>query len=99
MQDISFAFSPIRDHAFFEQSQFERLLGNDLLQFLGLPPQFLDLIARGRPGSVPGKPPLARFQKFLRPAVVQALSDPLAAAQFSDAVLAAKPIRAMAESW
>jgi hypothetical protein len=23
---------PIRDHAFFEQTQFQRLLGNDLLQ-------------------------------------------------------------------
>ena len=29
---ISFPVSPIRDHAFFEQTQFKRLLGDDLLQ-------------------------------------------------------------------
>ena len=33
--DPSCLVSPIRDHAFFEQAQFERLLGNDFLQLLG----------------------------------------------------------------
>ena len=35
---ISFAFSPIREHAFFEQPQFQRLLGDHLLQLLGFTP-------------------------------------------------------------
>ena len=31
--------SPIRDHTFFEQPQFESLLGNDFLQVLRLAPE------------------------------------------------------------
>ena len=40
---ISFLVSPIRDHAFFKQPKFERLLGDDLLQLLRLAPKILDL--------------------------------------------------------
>ena len=35
---------PIRDHAFFEQAQFEGLFGNDLFQVLGLAFEILHLI-------------------------------------------------------
>jgi hypothetical protein len=92
MQGISFAVSPIRDHAFFEQPQFECLLSNDLLQLLRLAAQVLDLIGGSSPGCIPGKPALACLQELLRPAVIQALGDPLSAAQFGDAVFAAKPV-------
>jgi hypothetical protein len=36
MQDISFVVAGLRDHAFLEQPQFQRLLGNDLLHIAGL---------------------------------------------------------------
>jgi hypothetical protein len=53
--DISFLAVPIRDHAFFEQLQFQGLLGDDFLQRLGLS-QVLDLAARAVPPGfdVPG---------------------------------------------
>ena len=38
--------SPIPGHAFFEQPQFECLLGDNLLQVLRLAPELLDLIGR-----------------------------------------------------
>src|SRR5207253_9767365 len=43
-----------------------------------------------RPRGVAGQALLASLQKFLRPTVIKVLDDPLAAAQFSDAVLAAQ---------
>ena len=43
--------SPIRDHAFFEQAQLERLLSDDFLQLLSLALEILDLIA-GRCASL-----------------------------------------------
>ena len=53
---------PIRDHAFFEQAQFQRLFGNDLFQVLGLAFEILHLIAgygsRGIAGEAPLSPPL-----------------------------------------
>ena len=36
MRGISFFVAPIRDHAFFEQPQFQRLFGDDLLQITRL---------------------------------------------------------------
>ena len=44
--------SPIPDHAFFEQPQFERLLGDNFLQVLRLAPDLLDLIGRRGPRRV-----------------------------------------------
>ena len=44
MQDTSFVVAPIACHAFFEKTQFERLLRNDLFQITGLAAQFLDLV-------------------------------------------------------
>jgi hypothetical protein len=77
---------------FFEQPQFEGLLGNHLLQFLRLTPKLLDLIRRGGSGGIPSEPPLAGLEEFLRPAVIEAFGDPLAPAQFGNAVFAAKSI-------
>ena len=39
------------------------------------------------------QPPLAGFQEFLRPGVVEALCNPFLAAELSEAVLAAKAIQ------
>src|SRR6202030_225828 len=61
-----------------------------LLQRAGLPAQILDLVRGRRPRGVPGQPLLASLQKFLRPAVIEVLDDPLAAAQLGDTVLAAQ---------
>ena len=85
--------SPIRDHAFFEQAQFERLLGNDFFQLLGLALEILDLVAGRRAGSVAGKPSLAGFQELLRPAVVEALGNAFTAAQLRNRVLAAQAVQ------
>src|SRR6266403_3723855 len=78
---------------FFEKTQLERLLGNNLLQLSRLTTQILDLAARGRPRRIAGKPPLAGLQELLGPTVVKALGNPLAPAQFRNAVLAAQAIQ------
>src|SRR5260370_13451987 len=93
MRGISFLVSPIRDHAFFEKRQLERLLGHTLLQLPGLTAQILDLAARGRPRRIAGKPPLAGLKELLGPTVVKALGNPLAPAQFRNAVLAAQAVQ------
>ena len=67
--------SPIPDHAFFEQPQFECLLGDNLLQVLRLAPELLDLIGRRGPRRVAGEPALAGLQELLRPRVIHALGD------------------------
>jgi len=92
MRDISCLVAPILAHAFFEQREFERLLGDDLFQFAGLTPQVLDFV-RGRGARlVTGEAALAGFKEFLRPAVVQAFCDALAAAQLRDRDFAAKAV-------
>jgi hypothetical protein len=101
---ISCAVLPSPERAFFEQSVLEHELGDHLLQRAGLPAQILDLVRGRRPRGVPGQALLAGLQKFLRPAVIQVLDDPLAAAQLGDAVLAARPDSTMrifssAENW
>jgi hypothetical protein len=68
-------------------------LGKDLFQFLGLAPEVLDLVAGRGTGGVAGKPPLAGLQELLRPAVIAALGDALAAAQLGDRLLAAQAIQ------
>src|SRR3954453_9224236 len=93
MRDTSFVVSPIRDHAFFEQPQGERLLGHYLLQLLGLTAQVLDLIRGGRSCRIPGKPALASLKELLRPAVVQAFSNPLASAQLGNAGFTANAVQ------
>ena len=44
----------IRDHAFFEQTKFEGLFGDDFLQLLGLPPEVFDLASIGGALGVTG---------------------------------------------
>jgi hypothetical protein len=85
--------SPIRDHAFFEQSQLERLLGHDFLQLLGLALEILDLVGGRSAGGVARQAPLAGLQELFRPTVVEALGDALAAAQLGDRVLAAQAVQ------
>ena len=79
--DTSYLAVPIRNHAFFEQAQFQGLLGDDLLQRPGFPTQVLDLAAGRRPLGVTRKAPFAGLQELLRPGVIQALGDALAPAE------------------
>ena len=76
--------SPIPDHAFFEQPQFERLLGDNLLQVLRLAPELLDLIGRRSPRRVAGEPALTGLQKLLRSRVIHALGDAFAPTKLGD---------------
>src|SRR4029077_6999329 len=78
MQGASCLVSPIPDHAFFEQPQFERLLGDNFLQVLRLAPKLLDLISRRSPRRVAGEPALAGLQELLRPRDIHALRDAFA---------------------
>jgi hypothetical protein len=89
MRDTSCVVSPIRDHAFFEETKLERLFGNDLLERGRLAAQVLDLVGGRGPRGVACQPALAGFEELLRPDIIQALGDALAAAQLGNAVLAA----------
>jgi len=75
MRGISCLVSPIADHAFFKQPKLQRLLGDNLLQFLRLTPQILDLAAGRSTRRIARKPSLAGFQELLRPAVIKALGN------------------------
>jgi hypothetical protein len=50
---------------FFEQPELQRLLDDNLLQLLRLPPQILDLAAGRGTRRVARKPSLAGFQELL----------------------------------
>ena len=93
MRDTSFLVSPIRDHAFFEQPELERRLGNDLLHSARLPAQPLHLVTGSSPCRVTRKAAFASLQELLRPHVIQTLGDPLTAAQLGDAVLPAQAVQ------
>jgi hypothetical protein len=80
MRGISFLVAPIRDHAFFEQPQLQRLFGDNLFQIASLAAQMLDLVGGGGTRRVAGQPFLAGFEEFLRPVVIEALGDPFAPA-------------------
>jgi hypothetical protein len=62
--------SSFSGHAFFEQTQFEGLLGDDLFQLQGLALEVFDLAGGCRSGRVAGQTPLAGFEELFRPAVV-----------------------------
>src|SRR2546430_12579925 len=83
-------FLPIRRHAFFEQTIFEGELGHDLLQRAGLATQVLDLVRGRGPGRIASQSLLPCLEKVFRPAVIEVLDDPLAAAELGDTVLAAQ---------
>src|SRR5580658_404188 len=80
MRNISCLVSPIRDHAFFEQSVFEGEIGHDLLQRLRLAAEILHLVGGRGARRVAGKPPCAGLKELFRPAIVHRGGDALAAA-------------------
>src|SRR5262249_47810798 len=92
MRRASCLVSPIPDHAFFEQSQFEGLLGDNFLEVLRFAPKLLDLVGRRRTSGVSGKPALAGLEELLRPGVIHALGDAFAPAKLGDRGFAAKAI-------
>jgi hypothetical protein len=95
MRGISCLALPIRDHAFFEQTVFQRQFRHNFLQGAGLTAQILHLV-RGRCARrVAGEPLLPRIEEILRPAIIQVLDDSLAPAQFGDALLAAQAFSTM----
>ena len=84
---------PIRDHAFFQQAQFQSLFGNDLLQGPGLPPKLRHFAAGGCTRRITRQPTLAGFQELLRPTVIKTFGDAFTAAQFGNAGLASQPVQ------
>src|SRR5271156_4021973 len=72
------------------QTVFQGQIGNHLLERRSLTPQILDLVRSRSTGRVTGQALLASLQKVFRPAIVQVLCDPFAAAQLGDTVLAAQ---------
>ena len=80
---------------FFEQTQFQRLFGNNLLQSPGLTAKVRHLAAGGRTRRVARQSPLAGLQELLRPAVIEALGNTFPAAQFGNAGLPRRPSRTM----
>jgi hypothetical protein len=79
--ELSFLVSPIPDHTFFKQPQFERRLGDNFFQVLRLTPKIFDLRAGSGSCGVAGKTTLAGLQKLFRPAV-QALGNAFTAAEY-----------------
>src|SRR5450631_65581 len=78
---------------FFEQTQFECLLGNDLLQGPRLTAKVRHLAARGRSCRVARQPTLAGFEELLRPTVIKTLGDTLPTAQLGNAGFAPKAVQ------
>jgi len=85
--------SPIRDHAFFEQTQFKRLLGDDLLQGPCFTAKVRHFAAGGRTGRVARQPTFAGFKELLRPAVIKALGDTFPPAQLGNTGLATQAVQ------
>ena len=95
---------PIRKHAFFEQTQLQRLLGHNLLQIAGFTLQIshfagrrlaccitsqslLTLLSVTRTDGVP-----SAVHEILRPIVIQALRNPLTAAELRNRTLPTQTI-------
>jgi hypothetical protein len=68
----------------FKNPQFQRLLGDDLIEIARLLAQHLHLVAGGGAGGIAGQSLLASFQEFLRPIAIQALDDSFAQTQHGD---------------
>src|SRR5690606_13575070 len=92
MQGISFVVSPIRDHAFFEQTVLQGEIGHTFLQITGLTAQVLHLVRGRSTRSVTSQTALAGLHELLGPGVIQALCDPFTAAQLGNGVIAAQAI-------
>ena len=78
---------------FFKQTQFQCLLGHDLLQRPRLTPEVRHLAARRRPRRVARQTTFAGLEELLRPAVIKTLGDTLPATQLGDAGFAAQAIQ------
>ena len=63
MPSISCGVSPIRDHAFFHQPQFQRLLSDNLFQRARFLPQDLHFVAARRSGRVARQAAFAGLQE------------------------------------
>ncbi len=64
MRGISFG-APTVEHAFFEQSEFERLLRHNFLQVAGFTAQILNLVSVGRTRVSPARRRLPTSMKSL----------------------------------
>jgi hypothetical protein len=93
MRGISCVVSPIRDHTFFKQTQFQRLLGNGLFQLTRFAAKGCHLARRSRTSSITGKPALTSFQELLRLFVINALGNAFAAARFGDGFFTTQPVQ------
>ena len=81
--------APISQQAFFEQTEFERLLGDNFLQITRFTAQIFHLVSRRRADRIARQPPFPSFHEVLGPLVVNALRYAFTAAQLSNAVFAA----------
>jgi len=77
---------------FFEQTQFESLLGDNFFQLQGLALEVFDLAGGCRSGRVTGQTSFAGFQELLRPTVIQALGNTFPATELSDGDFAAQTV-------
>jgi hypothetical protein len=82
-------------HTFFEQAQFQGLLGDDLLRRLGFSALVLNLAAGRRPRGIARKASFSGLQEILPPSVIQALGNAFTPAEFRDAVLATQAVQQM----
>jgi hypothetical protein len=76
--------APNPAHVFFEQTVFKAQIGHQFLQRQSLGAQILHLACIRLAGRITGQPLLAGLEKFLRPAVIQALGDPFLAAKLGN---------------
>ena len=90
MRGISFLVAPIPDHAFFKHTVFQSVIGNQFLHVTHFVAKVFHLTGACSAFSIPIQPAFASLKEFLRPTVIQALSDALAAAKLSDTVFAAQ---------
>jgi hypothetical protein len=77
----------------FEKAQFKRLFCDDLFEVTRFAPQFLHLVSICPTGSITRQPLITGFHEVYWPFVIDALENPLPAAQISNAVLATQTIQ------
>ena len=77
-------------HTLFQKTQLRCLLGNDLFQITRLPSQIRGVTLHRRPRRVARQAFLHSLEKFIAPTVIEAQSNALRAAHFSNA--ACRPV-------
>src|SRR5690606_41241160 len=88
-----FPYTTLFRSAFFEQTVFQRQIGDACLQRAGLPTQILNLVRGGSTSRITRQSALAGLHELLGPCVIEALRDPFLAAQLGDAVFAAQTVQ------